>query len=403
MRIVHVLNSFHPLIGGAERQAAALARAQAARGFEVTIVTRRRRGLPARERLGPLTVHRLSGGPFGAAGFIVAGLAFLWPRRRRIDVVHAHQARAPALLGLILRALGGPPFVVKLAGSDVPAGGLSEGTASGIPDFRRRLRLAVLRRADAVVALTATMQKIMTGLGIPAGRVQVIPNGVDGERFHPADDRERRAARAALDLPSDALVVAFVGRLERVKGPDLLIAAWKQLDHLGGWLVLAGDGPERANLESQAGANAGIRFLGPIADPDLLYRAADVAAVPSRSEGLSNTLLEAMACGLAVVATAVGGNIEVMEDGRTGRLVEPAPAPLAAGLASLLDLPATRIRLGQAAAAAVRAGYEFKATASAYEELYRRLASARRGAPAPPRPPAASTSANPSTAASMRA
>jgi glycosyltransferase involved in cell wall biosynthesis len=403
MRVVHVLNSFHPLIGGAERQAAALAREQAARGYEVTIVTRRPPGLPARERLGPLTIHRLPAGRLGAAGFVAAGIAFLRPERRRLDIVHAHQARAPALLGLSLRALGGPPLVVKLAGGDVRELGHRE--RPGLrPGFRRGMRLQVLRRADAVVALTATMQQAIAGIGIPPDRIHLIPNGVDGEHFHPAGESDRRAARAALNLSPEAPVAVFAGRLERVKGPDLLIAAWKELDrnrldHRGACLLLAGDGPEQATLKAQAGSDTGVRFLGPIADTALLYRAADVAVVPSRSEGLSNTLLEAMASGLAVVATAVGGNPEAVENGRTGLLVEPAPGPLAAAIASLLDEPGTRARMGQEAVTAVRARFELKATASAYEALYRRLATSRRGRP----PLAESASASPSTAASMRA
>jgi glycosyltransferase involved in cell wall biosynthesis len=394
MRVVHVLNSFHPAIGGAERQAAALAREQAARGFEVTIVTRRRPGLPAAERLGPLAIQRVG---LGTLGFVAAGLAFLWPKRRSIDVVHAHQARAPALLGLLLRAGGGPPFVVKLAGGDVPA--RRGGETSGLGP-RSSLRLAVLHRADAVVALTGGMRTAITGLGIPPDRVHVIPNGVDGDRFRPVDDAGRRRARAALGLPPEGLVVAFAGRLERVKGADLLLQAWSELDHRGAWLALGGGGPERKQLEALAGANPTIRFLGPMADTAPLYAAADLAVVPSRSEGLSNTLLEAMASGLAVVATAVGGNSEVVEDGRTGRLVAPDPPALAAALASLMNAPTIRARLGQAAASAVRARYDLKTTASAYEALYRRLAAADGGSSSRR---SASAAANPSTAASMRA
>jgi glycosyltransferase involved in cell wall biosynthesis len=195
---------------------------------------------------------------------------------------------------------------------------------------------------------------------------------VDCERFRPASDEERGAARAALGLPAGDPIAVFVGRLERVKGPDLLIDAWAKLAHPAAVLVVAGDGHERAALEARGVPR--VRFLGAVGDPVPLYRAADVAVVPSRSEGLSNALLEAMASGLSVVATAASA--EVIEDGRTGRLVEPRAEAIANALAGALG--ARHASLGEAAARAARERYSLDATAAAYVALYRRLIGGRR-------------------------
>lgn len=377
LRVVHVLNSFHPRIGGLEMQAAALAREQLARGYEVLIVTRCLPGLSTRDHLGPLAIRRLKAGPFGAAGFAAAGLAEIAPGRKAIDIVHAHSARAPALLGLLLGALGGPPLVVMLGGGDVP----EPSHAGGRLGLSAVLRRGVLRRADAVVALTPGMRDALGQLGISSGRLHVIPNGIDSDLFRPAGEAARRAARAALHLPHDGEVVVFVGRLEPVKGPDLLLAAWKLLGNRGAWLLMAGDGSQRPALEVQARASERVRMLGWVEDQTLLnqlYQAADVAVVPSRSEGMGAALLEAMASGVAVVATAVGGIRETVEDGITGLLVEPAPGSLAAALRALLDDPDARARLGQAAARTIPARYSLKAKADACDTLYRRLLARRR-------------------------
>jgi glycosyltransferase involved in cell wall biosynthesis len=367
LRVGHLLNSFHPLVGGAERQAAALGNRQAAQGHAVTAITRRRPGLPAVDGVGGVAIHRLFAG-FGAASFIAAGLAFLASRATPFDVLHAHQARSNAVLGLLGRRAGGP-LVVKVAGLDVPRG----------KRLGDRLRRQLLQRADAVVALTSVMRDELLQLGVPPLRLHIIPNGVDAERFRPATPAERAAARAACGVGREYPVVLFMGRLERVKGPDLALAAFEDLARAGeanhARLLIVGQGPLAAELGRRAQAIAGgqVALLGEVADPVPLYRAADILLAPSRSEGLSNTLLEAMACGLAIVATHAGGNPDLLADGATACLVPPAREPLAAALRSLLREPERRAALGAAAAREARRSYDLGRITERYEELYRSL------------------------------
>lgn len=185
---------------------------------------------------------------------------------------------------------------------------------------RRRLlarmvdRLVAPRRV-AVSHVTAT--QVAGALGT-IGQT-VIPNGVDLDRFRPGDSL---AARVEFGLPREAFLIGCIGRLERVKGQDVLIRTLARLDtrcHL----VLAGEGSERANLEALAkvwGMADRVTFLGQVNRPERLYPAFDLFCLPSRAEGFPRSLIEAQACGIPVVATDVGGSREAVCP-QTGRLV----------------------------------------------------------------------------------
>ncbi len=159
----------------------------------------------------------------------------------------------------------------------------------------------------------------------------------------------------------------------------MLVAAWPLLLARvpGARLCLLGDGPEEARLREQAsalGVEASVAFLGGVPDVAPRLRAADAAVLPSRTEGMPVALIEAMSCGLPVVATAVGGSAEVLRDGTTGRLVPPdSPAALAEALAEALLEPAASAR-GRAARADVLARFAMDLVADRFLALYRKLA-----------------------------
>ena len=187
---------------------------------------------------------------------------------------------------------------------------------------------------------------------LPAGRVTTIHNGIDPDRFR---RRQSRAdARAQLGLPTDALVVGGLGRLDEAKGFEFLIAATAELRAEFPRLVvaIAGSGPQREYLEAEAerrGVADRVRFLGFQSDVQPVLDALDVFAMPSRCEALPYALLEAMATELPAVAAAVGGIPEVIVQGETG-LVVPArdPGALASSLRTLLSDESLRQRMGAA-------------------------------------------------------
>ena len=174
-----------------------------------------------------------------------------------------------------------------------------------------------------------------------------------------------------------------------MKGVDVLLRGWAALDPLHrrrGRLLLVGDGPERSNLEALAGTlgiGESIRFTGEQGEVLPYYHAADLFALPSRTEGLSNALLEAMACGLPVVVSRTGGARDLVQDGHNGLFVEPEDAAgCCAQMAALLASPELWARYAQAARASVIAHASLSATIERTVGLYRGLAAAREATPA---------------------
>lgn len=205
----------------------------------------------------------------------------------------------------------GVPAVLMVGGSDVL---LLTRSAS-----RRRRVLSVLERSDAVITVSAHIRNHLESLGLDVGSTYIVGRGVDGERFRPGD---RRAAREGLSLPADDPLLVWVGRMEPVKGLDVLLAAVRGVIASGQRLQLrlVGDGSERtrlAALTSEYGLGDHVGFVGPVSHDELpnWYRAADYAVLPSRSEGIPNVLLESIACGTPFIASAVGGIPEIATPG----------------------------------------------------------------------------------------
>lgn len=228
-------------------------------------------------------------------------------------------------------------------------------------------RLAV-RGADCVVVVSHDMARKVSSQGVPPEKIQVIQNACLG--------LEEDAPPWGDDAPP---VVGVVGRLSPEKGVDVALRAHRLVTRRlpDARLLIAGEGPRRGELERQAeqlGIGASISWLGyrePIAD---VYRQLAVLLIPSRSEGLPNVALEAMALGVPVVATSVGGLPEVVKDGESGYLApEGDAAALAAKVLCVLESPRLRRRLGQRAREEMTSRFSLQARLRALDALYDRL------------------------------
>jgi glycosyltransferase involved in cell wall biosynthesis len=225
--------------------------------------------------------------------------------------------------------------------------------------------------ADGVVAnCDAMKQHLMADLGVPERKIHVCYNGIDTALFHPGGRRRMEP------LAEASLVIGTVSVLREEKRLDLLLKAFAKVsrEHPGLQLVLAGGGAERENLERLAAA-LGIRdacwFEPEVADAASWLRSIDVFVLPSRSEALSNSLMEAMACGCCPVASRVGGNPELVTHGETGLLFASGDeADLARQLELAIADHALRERLGAAAARKIVTGFSLEMAGLAMEEVY---------------------------------
>ena len=243
------------------------------------------------------------------------------------------------------------------------------------------------------VALSRDLQQYLVDkVHVPPARITQIYNGVDTHRFHPAADGPVPIDGCPFD-PARHWLVGTVGRMQTVKDQPTLARAFVHALELQPALrerlrlVLVGDGPLKAECEAVL-AGAGVRDLawlpGERADVPAVMRGLHAFALPSLAEGISNTILEAMASGLPVLATAVGGNADLVEEGVTGWLVPPGDVgAMAQALVRLANDPAQAAAMGHAARAAVEARFSLEAMVMAYQRVYTEgLAAA--GIPVPP-------------------
>jgi glycosyltransferase involved in cell wall biosynthesis len=376
-----VIQSFLPVLGGAQRQVDLLAPLLQSRGVELTAITRHPPGTPRREQRRGLAVRRMPGPDRGGAGSIAytAGGALALARLRP-DVVHVHDLLSPSTIALLSRPLVRAPVIAKVL-STGPGGDLDRLLTK--PFGRARLR-AMARSFSAFLCLSQEVVSELAAHGIGSSRLRRIPNGVDVHRFRPAaDENERRGERDRLGLgDSDGPLALYCGRFEAVKRLDLLVEAVAQVPDLR--LALVGEGREEAHLHAlltRLGLERRVTLLPTVEDPAPLYRSADLYLSASSTEGMSNSVLEAMASGLPVLATAASGMDELVLP-TTGVLVEGRPdaGRFAAALAGLAEDAEERLRLGGGGRALVAERYSLDSVADRLHDLYREvLAESRAG------------------------
>jgi glycosyltransferase involved in cell wall biosynthesis len=359
--VLQVVLSLNP--GGTERLVIELTRRLHARvPMAVCCLDEPGRWAPELRDIG-VPVHALtrSAGFHPSLGGSIARLA----AQHRATLVHCHHY-SPFVYGALAR-LWRPRLSVVFT----EHGRLSDAKPSG----RRRLANQLLGRVpDAVYAVSSELGQHLIAEGLPASLVGVIYNGIDIGPVPTADARRR--VRQQLGMNDDALVVGTIARLDPVKDLGTLIRAVAAIEGTPVQLVVIGDGPERAALESQAlaGAEPGrIRFLGQRDDARDWLAGCDVYVNSSISEGVSLTILEAMAASLPVVATRVGGTPEVVDEA-SGVLVEArSREAITLALGALAGDPARRRRLGAAARERVEAKFSLSRMVREYHDVYRRF------------------------------
>jgi glycosyltransferase involved in cell wall biosynthesis len=284
-----------------------------------------------------------------------------WLRETRPDIVNTHSSRDGWLVGMAARAAG-VPFVIRSRHFDVP------------PKTVWLSRIVYARLADHVIT---TSTRISGGLsrqfGLPSGRFTALPTGVDLGVFHPHGPRtDLRAGR----IPGDVPLIGTVSVLRQAKGHRHLIDAMKRVLDSGRRVhcFIVGEGGMRAEIEKQIaalGMEEHITLTGNREDvPDIL-RALDLLVLPSVHEAVPQAACQALACGLPVVGSDVGGIPEVVRDGVTGRLVPPAdPVALAGAIVAMLAAPEDAVRMARAGTELVRRNHSMDAMLDRLDALY---------------------------------
>lgn len=383
MRILMVIGQFRPVIGGAERQCELLARALATRGHAVTVCTvRSERRVPVRECGDGIIVERVAypiarvrGVRIGFGIFAPFLLGWrVWRRARAHDVVLIHQALWPAFVASVAARLRGKPIMVKLGNS---------GERFDLDVLRRThwygayaVRF-LLHHVTRFVATSSAVRDDLRRAGVAPERMADIPNGV----VLPSVPIARSAG--------DTLRAVFIGTLTPKKNVAVLLAATARLpsvDRMRTVLTIVGDGSERTALEQQAaalGVTDRVTFRGMVADPTPMLVDSDILVLPSRTEGLSNAALEAMAHGRALLVSNAGGNPDLVPDakpevgqpfarGGTGILVDPeSPDAVAAGLQWFLAHPEERCQMGARGRVLIGEQFTMDHVATVYETLLR--------------------------------
>jgi glycosyltransferase involved in cell wall biosynthesis len=372
MRILFSTWDYHPsAAGGAEKQARLQAEELVRRGHVVEVMCPRTAGYERGYTTGGVRVHRLfriERRPFQRVTYLLAMSWFLLRNLRRFDVVHVHLANLQADVVVAFCRLLGRPSYVKLA---------SGGYSGEIGRLRRTARLTRwygLRHATRVQALSAELELELGSIGVPSGKVVRIPNGMDFDGYEAAGDAVRRSRRAELGLPVDKQIVLFIGRFSRYKGVEDLLGAWRRLGRDDAVLVMVGATEVTDDPIGEIPADGSVITRGWQTDVRPYLQAADVFVSPSHADGMSNALLEAMASGLAIVATSVGAAEEMLAGGAAGVLAPPqAPDRLADAIRELLDDPARRRAVADAARTEVQR-YALPRIVGQIEDAYGQIA-----------------------------
>lgn len=396
-RVCILAESFPPTLGGAETHARILARELNALSMPTFVLTRREQvGSLPYELVDGVRTHRHSPSGMGRWGKFVGlpvAYAGLSRMRREYDLIYVCGFKIlsiPAMLAArrfgklcVLRAETYGEMSGEYASAYRKLPAIERVALQRVMSFRETL----ISKADAFVSISHQIYEELVRHGVTPNKVSQIPNGVDTKSFCPLDDQQRRAMRARLSLPVDAILVTYSGRLIRGKGLGFLLQAWDSIyaSCPNAHLLIVGTGRgEATDVEGelhefvrQRGLGACVTFVGWTEKVHEYLQSSDIFVLPSDHEGLPLSMIEAMACRLAVVVTSVGGMPEVVKHEVNGLLTPPRDVPaIAHGIARLIADREFARRLADQAYVTSR-DYSIRIVAERHSALFKELYASR--------------------------
>lgn len=385
LRICIVSPLFHPNTGGPGRQAYTMAGKLSQKGIDVVVITRKLDvEIPELSGVRIYSVRTPQPGQYSlikfslinffiSASFSLGAAARLLFLKKRFDIVQFYGASLPLLICLpLLKALR-KKVVVKVSGANP---GMEMGSFKG--SLLGPLLSGIYLTVDRIIVMSDELRQKVLMEDFSEMKVARIPNGVNIELFYPYPDKEKEELRKSNKLANKKVLV-YSGWLVEGKGLDTLLEAFKLVasENREAYLLLLGKGPLGDRLKDKAGSlgiSDNVCFKGNVANVHEYLNSADIFVFPSFREGMPNSLLEAMACGLPVIASGIGGIVDIVEDGKSGILFEPGDVSgLAAGIIKLLNDDRLRQGLGVEARKRIVERFSIDRVADEYIKLYEEL------------------------------
>jgi glycosyltransferase involved in cell wall biosynthesis len=374
--VVMLMRQFYPRTGGYQNQALRLAGALVKRHIAICVVTQRHGTLSSYEVYQQIPIHRVFAFPTGhlaSASYLVS--SFLWMVRNRhtFHIIHANRSSSGLVAGLIGFVLRKRVLYKLTRGDEIEVKGFRT-------TWLGRLKVECLKRTvGKFVAITEEIEESLKQIGIPAKKLVKIANGITLDDFSQSYNKEQ--VKAEIGWPGETTLVTFVGRLVPAKGVDWLFEVWQHVarQHRQARLLIVGDGPERTALEVKVqdlGIKDAVAFVGRQTDVFKFLAASDVFVLPSRQEGTSNALLEAMAQSLPVVVAddLLGGNRGVVNDQQDGYVIKFGDSEaFVETLCKLLENAGLRREMGRRARKKIEEEFSIESVADRYCELYYEL------------------------------
>ncbi|MHB0913139.1 MAG: glycosyltransferase family 4 protein [Armatimonadota bacterium] len=390
-RISLLSETYPPIVGGGETYARLLADQCRRLGMDVFVLTRRVRAdmIPV-EDLDGTTIFRLP--PVGMLRFgkyvMFPPLAWtLFKMRHRYDVIYVSNFRVLGLVAVPVAKLLGKRCVLRsgtcgeMSCEYTTVHRKKSSLVGLLLAWPKRLRRWILLGADAFVSANSAIAEEFAGSGVPPEKIRTIHNGVDTDRFQPAGLEEKAALRRRLGLPEDAFMVGYSGKLNKGKGLDHLISVWPAVSARcpGAHLVLIGGGGDQT-ISCEAELREFVRehrlegtvtFSGYVQNVSDYLRALDIFTLPTEYEGLSNAVLEAMACGLPCVTSDVGGLPDIITHSIDGLLLPPGDRrALVEALCGFFAEPESAIRVGSTARETVQRRFSLAVATERQREFF---------------------------------
>jgi len=373
IKVVFVIDNMR--LGGTELNAVRTAERLDRERFDLRVVCLGEDGpLTERYRAMGVPVENMPIHSFYGSSMVRSGRKFVsMLRRERIDIVHAHDVYSN-IFSAVWTRMGGIPVLIT-----------SRRWWNSLPNWKLKFgsRFAVARSTAVLANSNSVATQVISEAAAAKGKVWTITNFVEPHAFGAPDDEERQRLRAGWNAPDDAVVIGCVARFDPIKDHAGLIRAFAilhaQQPHT--YLVLMGDGQTRPTAEAlvnELGLSTCVHFTGEQHTRTNLHRGLDISVLSSLSEGFPNSLVEAMAAGNPVVATAVGGSVDAVVEEQTGLLVPSGePDALAKALFRLTESAGTRVAFGRAGERRALEVFDASIVVSSLEHMYLQLLEGR--------------------------